>query len=129
VDPLLSPPPSHRCRFHRRRRRGYRPAAASTKQIPSTQLSQAVAIAAATTVVAAVAVAFAAAIAAAIGVTIAAANNPIFWRTAKNTGVILRPQTPLSYSSQKKTEQSDVTRNTAKICAKKNAANFVLRPL
>jgi hypothetical protein len=80
-----------------------------TTQIPSTQLSLAVAIAAATAVVAAVAVAFAAAIAAAIGVTIAAANNPIFWRTAKNTGVFLRPQTPLSYPSQKKTVQSDVT--------------------
>ena len=58
-------------------------------QIPSTQLSLAVAIAAATAVVAAVAIAFAAAIAAAIGVTIAAANNPIFWRAAKKTGVIL----------------------------------------
>jgi hypothetical protein len=77
----------------------------------------AVAIAAATAIVtavvaavaAAVAVAFAAAIAAAIGVTIAAANNPIFWCAAKNTGVFLRPQTPLSYPSQKKTAQSDVT--------------------
>jgi hypothetical protein len=73
-----------------------------TTQIPSTQLSLAVAIAAATAVVAAVAVAFAAAIAAAIGVTIAAANNPIFWRTAKNTGVFLRPQTPLATRLKKK---------------------------
>ena len=84
-------------------------------QIPSTQLSLAVAIAAATAVVAAVAVAFTAAIAAAIGVTIAAANNPIFWRAAKNTGVFLRPQTPLlSYPSQKKTA-SDVTLKHMKI--------------
>jgi hypothetical protein len=50
------------------------PAAASTTQIPSTQLSLAVAITAATAVVAAVAVAFAAAITAAIAVTIAAAS-------------------------------------------------------
>ena len=84
-------------------------------QIPSTQLSLAVAIAAATAVVAAVAIAFAAAIAAAIGVTIATANNPIFWRAAKNTGVFLRPQTPLlSHPSQKKTA-SDVTLKHIKI--------------
>jgi len=61
----------------------------------------AVAITAATAVVAAVTVAFTAAIAAAIGVTIAS-NNPIFWRAAKNTGLFLRPQTSLSYLSQKK---------------------------
>ena len=33
----------------------------------------------------------------------------VFWRAAKNTRVILRPQTPLSYPSQKKTVQNDVT--------------------
>jgi hypothetical protein len=33
----------------------------------------------------------------------------VFWRAEKNTGVILRPQTPLSYPSQKKTVQNDVT--------------------
>jgi hypothetical protein len=33
----------------------------------------------------------------------------VFWRAARNTGVILRPQTPLSYPSQKKTVQNDVT--------------------
>ncbi len=49
-------------------------------QIPSTQLSLAVAI------VAAVAVAFAAAIAAAIGVIIAAANNPIICAPQKIPG-------------------------------------------
>jgi hypothetical protein len=55
-------------------------------QIPSTQLSLAVAIAAATAVVAAIAVAFVAAITAAIGVTIAAANNPIFVAPQKIPG-------------------------------------------
>jgi hypothetical protein len=33
----------------------------------------------------------------------------VFWRAEKNTRVILRSQTPLSYPSQNKTVQSDVT--------------------
>jgi hypothetical protein len=37
----------------------------------------------------------------------------VFWRTAKNPREILRPQTLLSYPSQKKTAQSDVTAETA----------------
>jgi hypothetical protein len=37
----------------------------------------------------------------------------VFWRTAKIPGSILRPQTPLSYPSQKKTAQKDVTAETA----------------
>jgi hypothetical protein len=36
-------------------------------------------------------------------------HEQVFWRAAKNTGVLLRPQTPLSYPSQKKTVQNDVT--------------------
>jgi hypothetical protein len=36
-------------------------------------------------------------------------QEQVFWRAARNTGVILRPQTPLSYPSQKKTVQNDVT--------------------
>ena len=38
-----------------------------------------------------------------------AESEQVFWRAARNTGVILRPQTPLSYPSQKKTVQNDVT--------------------
>jgi hypothetical protein len=38
-----------------------------------------------------------------------ASFEQVFWRAARNTGVILRPQTPLSYPSQKKTVQNDVT--------------------
>jgi hypothetical protein len=82
-------------------------------QIPSMQLSLAVAIAAATVVVAAVAIAFASAITAAIAVTIATASA----ETTQFSGalqkipgyVILRSQTPLSYLSQNKTVQGDVT--------------------
>ena len=88
---LLSVVPSRRC---------CAATAAEPPTRPSTQLSLAIDITTATAVVTAVAVAFAAAIAVTIGVTIAAANNPIFWRAAKNTGVFLRPQTPLSYPSQ-----------------------------
>jgi hypothetical protein len=33
----------------------------------------------------------------------------VFWRAARNTGVILRPQTPLSYPSKTKTVRNDVT--------------------
>ncbi len=53
----------------------------------------------------------------------------VFWRAARNTGVILRPQTPISYPSQKKIVQNDVTLITAKIQSNKIAANFVLRSL
>jgi hypothetical protein len=54
----------------------------------------------------------------------------VFWRAAKIPGSILRPQTPLSYPSQKKNsaERCD-SWNCAKICAKKNAVNFKIRPL
>jgi hypothetical protein len=38
-----------------------------------------------------------------------ASFEQVFWRAEKNTRVILRPQTPLSYPSQKKTVQNDVT--------------------
>jgi hypothetical protein len=38
-----------------------------------------------------------------------ASFEKVFWRAARNTGVILRPQTALSYPSQKKTVQNDVT--------------------
>ena len=51
----------------------------------------------------------------------------VFWLAARNTGLILRPQTPLSYPSQKKTMQNDVTLIHSSNCAKKNATNFVLR--
>ena len=37
----------------------------------------------------------------------------VFWPAAKIPGSILRPQTPLSYPSQKKTAQKDVTAETA----------------
>jgi hypothetical protein len=50
----------------------------------------------------------------------------VFWRAEKNTGVILRPQTPLSYPSQKKTVQNDVMLIHSKNLCKKNAANFDL---
>jgi len=36
-------------------------------------------------------------------------DEQVFWRATRNTGVNLRPQTPLSYPSQKKTVQNDVT--------------------
>ncbi len=77
----LSPPPSPRCHFHRRCRRGYHPAAASTTRIPSTQLSLAVAITTATAVVNAITGALAAAIDSTISlasaVTIAAASTDV----------------------------------------------------
>jgi hypothetical protein len=38
-----------------------------------------------------------------------ASFEQVFWRAARITGVILRTQTPLSYPSQKKTVQNDVT--------------------
>jgi hypothetical protein len=38
-----------------------------------------------------------------------ASFEQVFWRAEKNTRVILRPQTPLSYPSQKNTVQNDVT--------------------
>ena len=46
------------------------------------------------------------------------------WALQKKSQVILRPQTPLSYPSKKKTA-SDVTAETAQ----KNAVNFEIRPL
>ncbi len=39
-------------------------------------------------------------------------TEDVFWRAAKIPGSILRPQTPLSYPSQKKTAQKDVTAET-----------------
>jgi hypothetical protein len=42
------------------------------------------------------------------GVILSPQFEQVFWRAARNTGVILRPQTPLSYPSQKKTVQNDV---------------------
>ena len=56
-------------------------------------------------------------------------NNPIFWRAAKNIGVILRSQTPLSYPSQNKTAEIDVKIIHSKNTSKKNAANFEIRSL
>ena len=38
-----------------------------------------------------------------------ASFEQVFWRAEINTRVILRPQTPLSYPSQKNTVQNDVT--------------------
>ncbi len=58
-----------------------------------------------------------------------ASFEQVFWRAARNTGVILRPQTPLSYLSQKKSVQNDVTLIHSENPSKKNAANFVLRSL
>ncbi len=55
--------------------------------------------------------------------------SKFFWRAARNTGVILRPQTPLSYPSQKKTVQNDVTLIHSENPSEKNTANFGLRPL
>jgi hypothetical protein len=40
-----------------------------------------------------------------------ASFEQVFWCAEKNTGVILRPQTPLSYTSKKK-GQNDVTAET-----------------
>jgi hypothetical protein len=44
-----------------------------------------------------------------------ASFEQVFWRAEKNTGVILRPQTPPIYPSQKKTVQNDVTLIHSKI--------------
>jgi hypothetical protein len=52
-----------------------------------------------------------------------------FLARSKNTGVILRSQTPLSYPSQKKTVQNDVTLIHSSNLRKKNAANFEIRSL
>ena len=54
----------------------------------------------------------------------------VFWCAEKNPKEILRPQTPLSYPSQKKnsTEWCD-SWNCAKIRAKKNAVNIKIRQL
>ena len=77
----LSPPPSPCCQFHRCHRRGYRPRCCIDDANSLMQLSLAVAIAVATTVIAAIAFALAAAIAAAIAlafaVTIAAASTDV----------------------------------------------------
>ena len=48
----------------------------------------------------------------------------VFWRAAKIPGSILRPQTPLSYPSQKKTAQKDVTAETALKSALKKRSEF-----
>jgi hypothetical protein len=58
-----------------------------------------------------------------------ASFEQVFWRAEKNTGVILRSQTPLSYPSQKKTVQSDVTLIHSENPSEKNAANFEIRSL
>jgi hypothetical protein len=51
-------------------------------------------------------------------------NNPIFWRAAKNTEVILRSQTPLSYPSKNKTAQIDVTLIHSKNPSEKKRCEF-----
>jgi hypothetical protein len=44
------------------------------------------------------------------GVILRPQFEQVFWRAARNTGsIFLRPQTPLSYPSKKKTVQNDVT--------------------
>jgi hypothetical protein len=42
-----------------------------------------------------------------------AGTEQVFWCTEKKSGSILRSQTPLSYPSQNKIAQSDVTAETA----------------
>jgi hypothetical protein len=49
----------------------------------------------------------------------------VFWHAAKNPKEILRPQTPLSSTSQKKTVQSDVTAETALKSALKKCSEFL----
>jgi hypothetical protein len=56
-------------------------------------------------------------------------TEQVFWRAEKKSGSILRSQTPLSYPSQNKTAQSDVTAETALKSALKNAVNFKIRSL
>jgi hypothetical protein len=48
----------------------------------------------------------------------------VFWFAAKNPRDILRSQTPLSYPSQKKTAQSDVTAETALKSMQKKHSEF-----
>jgi hypothetical protein len=44
---------------------------------------------------------------------VGAGTEQVFWFAEKKLGSILRSQTPLSYPSQNKTAQSDVTAETA----------------
>jgi hypothetical protein len=54
-------------------------------------------------------------------------HEQVFWRSARNTGVILRPQTPLSYPSQQKTVQNDVTLIHSENPSKKKRCEFCFK--
>jgi hypothetical protein len=53
-----------------------------------------------------------------------ASFEQVFWRAEKNTRIILKSQTPLSYPSQNKTAQSDVSAKTALKSAQKKTCEF-----